>query len=267
MKSTLKLGIFLFIVTHLPGFSQWPAGGDTVFNETDQNGLKQGFWRKFHDNGTLKYEGFFVNDKPVGVFKRYYDNKIIQSVMDFEDDGITASARIFYNNGLLAGEGIYIGQQKDGEWKYYSYYDTTLSYVENYSLGEKHGVSIKFYEDGQVSEELNFNHGKKEGDWIQYYSDGTVYLKSSFKNGMLEGAYTVYFESGIVSVKGHFHLDKKQGEWFIYDEQGASLVKFTFDKGIALNQDELNKEQHELLEQLEENKGKFRDPRLSDIEF
>ena len=84
---------------------------------------------------------------------------------------------------------------------------------------------------------------------------------------MLEGAYTVYFESGIVSVKGNFHLSKKQGEWFIYDEQGTSLAMFTFDKGIALNQDELNKEQHELLEQLEMNKGKFRDPRISDVEF
>ena len=127
MKNTLKLAIFLILVTRLSGFSQWPAGNDTVFNQTDQNGLKQGFWRKYHDNGTVMYEGFFVNDKPVGVFKRYYDDKAIQSVMDFKDDGKTASARIFYNNGLLAGEGLYVDQQKDGEWKYYSYYDTILS--------------------------------------------------------------------------------------------------------------------------------------------
>ncbi|UCG28036.1 MAG: toxin-antitoxin system YwqK family antitoxin [Bacteroidales bacterium] len=267
MRHKIILWITLFSITPLNGLTQWTSGTDTVFNQTDQNGMRQGFWKKFHENGTVKFEGFFENDKPLGVFKRYYDNKAIQSIMVFKDDGKTASARIFYNNGNLGGEGMYINQLKDGEWRYYSYYDTTLTYIENYVLGQKHGVSIKYYSDGQLSEELGFSYGKKEGDWIQYFPDGTVYLKSAYKNGLLEGPYTVYFESGTINIKGNYLHDKKQGEWIIYDEKGTTIVTFSFNNGIALNQSELNKEQHELLEQLEKNKGKFRDPRISDVRF
>ena len=43
---------------------------DTIFNQTDQNKLKQGFWKKSYPNGKVAYRGFFKDDKPRGVFKR-----------------------------------------------------------------------------------------------------------------------------------------------------------------------------------------------------
>ena len=41
-------------------------------NKTDNNGLKQGKWIKYHSNGKIKYEGNFKDDKPIGQMKRYY---------------------------------------------------------------------------------------------------------------------------------------------------------------------------------------------------
>ncbi|MCB0756798.1 MAG: toxin-antitoxin system YwqK family antitoxin, partial [Flavobacteriales bacterium] len=37
-------------------------------NRKDENGLKQGNWKKLYKNGKTRYEGQFKNDKPVGLF-------------------------------------------------------------------------------------------------------------------------------------------------------------------------------------------------------
>ncbi len=58
---------------------------DTM-NQTDSKGRKQGPWRKL-ERGVLKYEGQFRDDKPVGTFTYYYDNKSIKAVSHFESGG------------------------------------------------------------------------------------------------------------------------------------------------------------------------------------
>ena len=44
-------------------------------NKTDANGKKQGDWKKYYENGFVRYQGQFKDDKPVGTFNYYYDKK------------------------------------------------------------------------------------------------------------------------------------------------------------------------------------------------
>ena len=48
--------------------------GDTLKNYKDINGLKQGYWEKPYKNGRIAYKAYFVNDKLVGDYFRYYSN-------------------------------------------------------------------------------------------------------------------------------------------------------------------------------------------------
>ena len=43
------------------------SGSDTIWNQTDKNGLKQGFWKVTYENGFVKYQGFFKNNLPFGA--------------------------------------------------------------------------------------------------------------------------------------------------------------------------------------------------------
>jgi len=239
---------------------------DTAINRIDENGLKQGYWVTYYENGNKRYEGFFKDDKPVGTFTRFYEDKGTQSIMEFEEDGKEAYARIYYKTGSLAAEGQYIERLKHGEWKYYSYYGSNLSYSENYVHGKKHDISTVYYPNGKVSEILNFSYNKKHGDWIQYFENGRVSLKSSFKEGKLHGGYAQYHLTGIPYVIGEYNQDRRDGEWFIYNEKGEQVVRFDFIMGVARNQDELDRKQEEFLNQLEKNKGKFREPSISDFD-
>ena len=59
-----KLIVVIYIFIGLSGFSQ----GE---NKIDANGQKQGEWKKYHENGMLRYIGTFKNDKPIDEFKYY----------------------------------------------------------------------------------------------------------------------------------------------------------------------------------------------------
>ena len=54
-------------------------------NVTDEDGLKQGKWTKVYPNGTMAYEVYFENDKPVGEYKRYHENGKLSSVLTYKE--------------------------------------------------------------------------------------------------------------------------------------------------------------------------------------
>jgi hypothetical protein len=89
-------------------------------NRTDASGLKQGPWIKKYANGNILYQGAFKDDKPVGEFKRYYEDGTPKAVLSYDESGLKAGAVFFHPDGKRAAEGTYIDKKKEGVWKYYS---------------------------------------------------------------------------------------------------------------------------------------------------
>ena len=86
-------------------------------NITDNNGLKQGAWTKYHPNGNIWYQGIFKDDHPVGEFNRYYPDGNIKASMEFDVTGINARVKLFYKTGKLAASGNFHEQKNDSLWK------------------------------------------------------------------------------------------------------------------------------------------------------
>ena len=120
----------------LTGYSQ-----DTVFNQLNSMGQKTGYWKKYYENGKLRYEGCFENDQPVGLMKKYYKGGLPQSTLQFRPDSKTVHAKLFYENGKIAAEGNYVNNKKDSTWLFYSFYNGRLAIMEDYLNGEKDGIS------------------------------------------------------------------------------------------------------------------------------
>ena len=98
--------VFLFSVFSASVFAL-PA--DT--NKTDANGKKQGHWIKRDEKGKVIYEGNFVNDKPIGEFKYYWDNSNLKAHSFYSDNGKVCRAKMFFYDGAtLMAEGKYIDQ-------------------------------------------------------------------------------------------------------------------------------------------------------------
>ena len=193
MQHRFFLFIWFFFLTNLLFGGNFILQTDTVFNQTDENGLKQGFWKKKYANGQVKYRGQFLNDQPTGIFYRFYEKGLLQSLQSFRIDG-SSFVKIYYRNRILAAEGKFSGTRKDSIWKYYSFYGGYLSYIESFKNGQKDGISKKYYEKGDLSQELSWKNGKKEGPWKIWFSSGQLQLTTSFTGGKIDGQFTTRSE-------------------------------------------------------------------------
>jgi len=235
-----ELLVFISLVIFLPvTLSQENKSSDTLFNYIDDNGLKQGHWKKYYDNGNMEYDGYFKNDKPVGEFKRFFPGNKIKAIMNYKEDGKTVKATLFYQNAKKAAEGTFIDMKKEGQWQYFSYYGGYLSSIENYINGKKDGVSCKYYENGKITEEIHWKNGIKQGKWTRYYLNEKPIVSSTYVNNKLDGNYEAFYNNGNLKVKGIYSKDNRHGKWIYYDEKGEIKSTIKYHYGVVLDNDEL----------------------------
>jgi antitoxin component YwqK of YwqJK toxin-antitoxin module len=250
--------IFIFITG--VAYAQSPVSGDTVFNQSDKQGFKQGYWKGFYPNKKIKYIGFFKDNKPVGTFKRYYDDGVIKAIMVYNATGTRAFTTLFYQNGTRAAEGNYFGTQRDSTWNYFSYYDNTLKGSEKFVNGKKEGLSVSYYSTGKVSQELNYKNDLKHGIWRQYYDNGVLKISGAYTAGKRTGAFIVNYPSNKPEWRGNYANDIKNGKWIHYNPDGTVESEIEFINGIATNSEELNDRESKILEKLEKMKGSIPEP-------
>lgn len=256
MRLVLVLCLFYSSLT----FAQTTTSGDTVFNQTDAKGLKQGYWKGFYESKKIKYIGYFKDNKPVGTFKRFYDDGVIKALMVYNASGTKAFTTLYYQNGVKAAEGNYVGTVKDSIWNYYSYYDKTLSNRENYVKGKREGVSESYFSSGKKSQELEYKNDLKNGIWHQYYENGTVKISATYSNGKRIGPFVVNYPDGKPEWRGNYVSDVKTGKWTLFNPDGSINSEIEFVNGIAKNSQELERKESKQLELIEKIKGSIPEP-------
>jgi antitoxin component YwqK of YwqJK toxin-antitoxin module len=242
-----------------------PLMAQDTINQTDKTGKKQGYWTKSYPTGNPVYEGYFKDDKPVGLMKRYFEEGDLKAKMFFKDDG-SSEATIFYQNGNKAAQGNFNAQnQKTGTWQYYSYYNKNIKSEESYIEGKKHGEEKKFFDDGTTSEIISWNMGQKDGPWIQYFPSGETKLEANYQDNKLEGAFKIYRPDGKIEILGYYKNNLREGTWQFFDKNGNLRMKLEYIAGIPQNTEKLDKQQKKYFEELEKNIGKYSEPTVEDI--
>lgn len=233
---------------------------ETDLNNIDSQDRKQGHWIKKYSNESTMYEGYFKDDHPVGEFKRYYENKIIKSLLIYSPDGKEAVATTYHPNGYVSSKGTYINQMKEGKWQFFS--ASTDGYMiseETYTSNLRNGQSVKFYPDNTVAESISYHNDMRNGECIQYYHGGAICLKSNYADGKLNGTYEVWFENGNPEFSGKYKNDAKEGSWLIYNNDGTLKYRIEYSGGVT-NDPRVDVDMSDYLDSLEKNKGKIADP-------
>lgn len=167
MKKILLFICLIFISINC--FSQ--AVEDTVFNQIDNNGWKQGFWKNNITNldKTVHFHSFehYLNNRRDGLCIYYYENGNIQSKTFFKDDIINGSHTVFRESGLL-------------------------QYEENYYYGRLHGVKKYYDVDGRLSAIQYYKDGLKHGEYQKFSPKGNLIIRSAYSNGLENASRKVY---------------------------------------------------------------------------
>ena len=235
------------------GISAQPT--DTLWNQTDSLGQRQGYWKKLSPDGNLIYKGFFRDGKPVGKMERYYENGSKRAELVYPEGTDITRAKIFYKTGNLAAVGRYVNMAKDSVWRYYSYYSDDLMNTETYDKGLKNGESIKYYPGGQIAEIMSWKQDMKHGPWKQFFEDSTTRLLSWHDSNQLHGKYQVYNRNRILIMDGEYIHGKMDKTWHFYDDNSKEKHTLLYEQGKLQNSKELEEWVIKHMEEIEKNLG------------
>ncbi|WP_157624819.1 toxin-antitoxin system YwqK family antitoxin [Sunxiuqinia dokdonensis] len=245
--STILLGLILYM-----------GQAQNAINRLDSNGQKQGFWQKKQTNGNLAYEGTFLNDQPLGEFKRYHANGLLKARLFYPEDSDTISAELFDIRGKLMAKGNYVGEKKQGLWQYFQ--NGQLISEEVFENNQKHGTSKTYYPTGELFEKTDWKNDLQTGIYRAYFKNGKPYLECRMEGGKRDGACQVYYENGQLELDAMYVQGLRNGDWNYYHPDGTFSHTLTYDLGLLLNPQVLDSIQQIQFNELEKNRSKLIDP-------
>ena len=217
-----------------------------------KEGLLQGSGKQYDTDGTLVYDGEFLDGKRSGTGDEYVDGELVYRG-EFAS-GVYEGKGEQYQNGQLIRSGTYSNGKLDGSDCSLYYSNGRLAYRGAFTAGEQTGEGIAYDESGVQSYSGSFQRGVRQGSGTAYdengepcYSgefknnryegDGTLYMADNFRleGGFLQGAQAgnaVISHNGIVYYDGSAVNSIPNGQGTIYNNLGNVLFSGTMRSGV-----------------------------------
>ncbi len=220
--------------------------------------MRQGFWQRHHPNGQLMYEGSFNDNKPIGEWRRYYDNGAMQALLQHSAEHDTVNAILYDRLANRIADGQYKETLKTGWWRFYT--NGRLQRQEMYMNDLKHGFSRVYYPNGSLLEESEWQNNLLSGRYAAYYPGGALFMECQYSHNQRNGICITYSEKGLMEIDAHYLNDLPNGEWTFYTEDGSIRYKLIYREGILQNPEVLYESQTKQLDAMENQRSKLTDP-------
>lgn len=202
--------------------------------------IPDGEAKEFAENGKLKTEAQYKNNKLNGLLVRYTEEGEILCKETYEDGVLKGPAEYYsytknnflctrcnYKNTVLEGE--FIVTQQDG----------TVREKSIYAKGRLTSLRETFYPNGTPESVEHWNDGKLQGERILFFPSGQTWYKETYRNGRLDGERTEFFTSQKPRLIEFYSEGLLDGKRTFYDEQGNVLSSEEFHWGNVVHNTEL----------------------------
>ncbi|MFL3026399.1 MAG: hypothetical protein ACJZZ8_02805 [Candidatus Neomarinimicrobiota bacterium] len=189
--------------------------------EFDKNGLYDGKWESFFENGDPWRTFFYEEGLKVKLWSVFFDSTGVRhSETNYENDLRHGQYQEWYENIIVRPkeEGLYKEGVKDLLWSYWNEFQEKR--FEEWRDGILYdSFEYEYYPNGQVKEEPSYKDRRKHGDWVRYFPNGDIMGTRTFKVGLKEGLWIEYYKNppgdrdDIIAWKGKYVADKKEGKW------------------------------------------------------
>lgn len=219
-------GIVITIVKYKSGY----IAREEKINRTDKFNRKQGNWREFYPNFSVKRELQYRDDKLDGYLKEFApDGNLIKAEKYIEgvlQQNVAELIKLdiknaYYENGRIKSSGTFNKGVAEGITRRYD---------------EKGGiVGGEVYKDGiLLAEGITDEKGYKQGKWKEYYPTGQLKAEGEYLNDRKSGPWLFYHQNGKVEQTGQYTKEgKPTGDWKWYYDSGNILREESFIKGKA----------------------------------
>ncbi len=204
--------------------------GQLIEKISYKEGLKNGKFTGYFQNGAKKYVKRFENDKPEGKW-RYYTMA-----------------------GKTNAEEIYVEGKRNEEWfrldesgdTYYQYWDMD-SLISEYA--DLH------YPNGQLIEKISYKEGLKDGKFTGYYENGEVKYKKRYTADQPDGKWEYYTEAGKKNAVQIYVEGKRNEEWYRIDKKGDTYYQYWDQDSLVSEYADLHYPNGQLIEKISYKEG------------
>lgn len=205
-------------------------------------------YREYYDDGTLKYEGGYVNNRPVGTHYHYKVRNMCDSLYVSRDDTSdimikklicknrpVPDSAIVYNDGIKVEYGAVDSlRNKTGIWT--EYHSTGEFRARGLYLNDnKTGEWVYYYPNGQVEQRGRYDKkGRAQDVWKWFYENGALMREENYVDNLRNGLMTDYTEDGKILTKGEYVDDLKEGLWTYETPEYREIGKYTNDQPDSL---------------------------------
>jgi antitoxin component YwqK of YwqJK toxin-antitoxin module len=111
--------------------------------------MTDGVKKEYYENGNLRKEETYKEDKREGAYKEYYENDTLREEGEYKEGKQHGLCKQYYENGNLREEG-------------------------EYRDGKLYGVSRTYYSNGTLEFERSYEDGEQVGAYRRYDKDGNL---------------------------------------------------------------------------------------------
>jgi uncharacterized protein len=200
--------------------------GKGIIND---DGSREGKFSYFYDDGSVKSEGEYSNNRQNGKWLFYFKKGSFEQIGNF-------------SNGFF-----------QGLWKWF-YPDSSLLRIENFNMGNKNGLYFElsqtgdtivkgYYSDnlrsgfwmiksGDVTEMGNFLNDLREGVWKAFYANNVLMYEGNYINGNPDGKHFFYYDNKIIKEEQFYVNGIKEKVWKKYNEDGTLFISITYQNDM-----------------------------------
>lgn len=176
--------------------------GSLLMEYSLKNGKKEGAFKVYYDDGTLKKSGFFSNNLENGIFKEFDEDGNIEIEYNMVKGIMDGAFKTFYSDGSIKRTGV----------------------IKN---GKQNGKQIEYYPNGTIQSNYIMKDDSLDGPFFNYSEYGVLNLSTNYKNGSLHGAFILFDENGNKTIEISFDNGLKNGMSTTY-ENGVLISKTNY---------------------------------------
>lgn len=201
--------------------------------------------KEFSENGKLKTEAVYQNNKLNGLLVRYDDNGQILSKETYAQGVLKGPAEYFSyaQQHVLHTTCNYVAALLDGEFTL-TQEGGTVREQATYEKGHLHGPRKTYYANGVLEAEENFAEGKLQGVRKLFFPSGELWYEENYVGGRLEGDRTEYFANGKTRLTEMYSDGMRNGICNTYDETGELIASEEYHWGNVVHNTMHNEDLH-----------------------
>ena len=189
------------------------------------DGSREGKWNYYYDNGELKSEGNYENNRQVGEWKYFFKGGNPEQIGNFNKGVLQGKWQWFYLDGKTLREENFDRGKREGLYIEFSHEGDTLTkglYIE----GEMNGLWKTKY--GDIFEVGSYVNDLKNGLWKTFYSNGSLYYQGNYIQGNPDGKHIYYYDDGKVQEEQFYANGIKEKNWYKFTHEGLLFLTITY---------------------------------------